>query len=205
MTASVATATDTATMTRLDLTRRVLAHLTDEAVFAGIGNAGFDLFAARDRPQNFYMLGSMGLASSMGLGYALARPTERVVVLEGEGSVLMNLGTLATIARMRPAHYLLVVMSNGTYALTGSQPTAAGVVDFAAVARGAGIPHVFAPESPDAFDDALREALVADGPAVIAANIADGSSTDRHDWDPVRIKHRFMAGVRREAEGNHSG
>lgn len=188
-----------APMTRLDLTRRVLARLTDEAVFAGIGNAGFDLFAAAaDRPQNFYMLGSMGLASSMGLGYALARPAERVVVLEGEGSVLMNLGTLATIARTRPARYLLVVMSNGTYALTGSQATAAAVVDFAAVARGAGVPHVFDPQSPDEFDAALTHALAADGPAVIVANIADGSSTARHDWDPVRIKHRFMAGTSRQ-------
>lgn len=191
--------TVTTAMTRLDLTRRVLAHLTDEPIFAGIGNAGFDLFAAHDRPQNFYMLGSMGLASSMGLGYALSRPGERVVVLEGEGSVLMNLGTLATIARMRPAKYLLVVMSNGTYALTGSQRTAAEVMDFVAVARGAGIPHVFAPDAPDAFDAALRDALAADGPALIVANIADGSSTARHDWDPVGIKHRFMAGVQREA------
>lgn len=177
-------------MTRLDLTRRVLAHLTDEAVFAGIGNAGFDLFAAEDRPQNFYMLGSMGLASSMGLGYALARPQERVVVL-------MNLGTLATIARMRPARYLLVIMSNGTYALTGSQRTAAEVVDFAAVARGAGIPYVFAPTDADAFARAVVDALVATGPAVITVPIADGSSGARHDWDPVRVKHRFMAGVAR--------
>src|SRR5437660_3544947 len=130
-------------MERLDLTRRVLAHLTDEAVFAGIGNAGFDLFAAADRPQNFYMFGSMGLASSFGLGYALARPDERVVVLEGEGSVLMNLGSLATIARMRPARYLLVIMDNGTYALTGSQRNAvADGTDMAMIARGAGIPHV---------------------------------------------------------------
>src|SRR3954468_12030158 len=140
-------------MHRLDLTRRVLAHLTDEAVFAGIGNAGFDLFAAGDRPQNFYMFGSMGLASSLGLGYALARPDERVIVLEGEGSVLMNLGSLATIARMRPRRYLLVILDNGTYALTGSQPNAAAAgTDLAAIARGAGIPHVAAPESAGAFE-----------------------------------------------------
>src|SRR4051812_7779375 len=138
---------------RLDLTRRVLAHLTDEAIFAGIGNAGFDLFASGDRPQNFYMFGSMGLASSIGLGYALARPGEWVVVLEGEGSVLMNLGTLATIARMRPPRYLLIIMDNGTYALTGSQRTAAAeVTDMAAIARGAGIPHVVAPQTAAAFE-----------------------------------------------------
>lgn len=185
-------------MDRLDLTRRVLAHLTDEAVFAGIGNAGFDLFAAGDRPQNFYMFGSMGLASSLGLGYALSRPAERVVVLEGEGSVLMNLGSLATIARMRPRRYLLVIMDNGTYALTGSQRNAAAEgADLAMIARGAGIPHVAAPETTEAFERAVVDALATDGPAVIVVRIADGNSAVRHGWDPVQLKYRFMAGVAR--------
>lgn len=185
-------------MDRLDLTRRVLAYLTDEAVFAGIGNAGFDLFAAGDRPQNFYMFGSMGLASSLGLGYALARPDERVVVLEGEGSVLMNLGSLATIARMQPRRYLLVIMDNGTYALTGSQRNAAADgADIAMIARGAGIPRVAAPETVGEFEDAVVEALGADGPAVVVVKIADGNSAVRHGWDAVQLKHRFMAGVAR--------
>ncbi len=185
-------------MDRLDLTRRVLAHLTDEAVFAGIGNAGFDLFAAGDRPQNFYMFGSMGLASSLGLGYALARPDERVVVLEGEGSVLMNLGSLATIARMQPRRYLLVIMDNGTYALTGSQRNAAAdVTDIAMIARGAGIAQVATPRTAAAFERAVVDALGSDGPAVIVARIADGNSVVRHGWDPVERKHRFVAGVAR--------
>lgn len=185
-------------MNRLDLTRRVLAHLTDEAIFAGIGNAGFDLFAAGDRPQNFYMFGSMGLASSLGLGYALARPDERVIVLEGEGSVLMNLGSLATIARMRPRRYLLVIMDNGTYALTGSQHNAAAeVTDIARIARGAGIPHVVTPQTAAAFEQAVVEALGGDGPTVIVVKIADGNSAARHGWDPVLVKHRFLMGVAR--------
>ncbi|MHB8647050.1 MAG: thiamine pyrophosphate-dependent enzyme [Thermomicrobiales bacterium] len=185
-------------MDRLDLTRRVVARLTNEAVFAGIGNAGFDLFAAGDRPQNFYMFGSMGLASSLGLGYALARPAERVIVLEGEGSVLMNLGSLATIARMRPRRYLLVIMDNGTYALTGSQRNAAAeTTDMAAIARGAGIPHVATPRTADAFERAVVEALGSDDPAVIVVTIADGNSAARHEWDPVSVKHRFMTGVAR--------
>ncbi len=185
-------------MDRLDLTRRVLAHLTDEVAFAGIGNAGFDLFAAGDRPQNFYMFGSMGLASSLGLGYALARPDERVVVLEGEGSVLMNLGSLATIARMRPRRYLLVIMDNGSYALTGSQRNAtADVTDIASIARGAGIAHVATPRTAEAFEQAVVDALGGDGPAVIVVKIADGNSTARHAWDPVHLKHRFMAGIAR--------
>src|SRR3712207_2715390 len=91
--------TDSGRMSRLDLTRRLLALLhNDEAVVAGIGNTNFDLAAAGDRPQNFYMLGSMGLAAPIALGVALAQPERQIVALEGDGSLLMNLGCLATIA-----------------------------------------------------------------------------------------------------------
>jgi thiamine pyrophosphate-dependent acetolactate synthase large subunit-like protein len=89
-------------------------------------------------------------------------------------------------------------MDNGTYALTGSQRTAAAeVTDMAAIARGAGIPHVAAPRTADAFEEALIEALAAEGPAVIAVKIADGNSAARHEWDAVHLKRRFMAGVAR--------
>ncbi len=110
----------------------------------------------------------------------------------------MNLGSLATIARMRPRRYLLIIMDNGTYALTGSQRNAAAdVTDMAAIARGAGIPHVTTPHTAAAFAQAVAEALASDGPAVIVVKIADGNSAVRHGWDPVERKHRFMAGVAR--------
>ena len=126
-----------------------------------IGNIGYpsrELFAVHDRPENFYMLGSMGLASSIGLGLALARPERRVIALDGDGSVLMNLGTLATIAHHAPENYLLVILDNGCYGSTGSQPTCTHLgSDLFALAKAAGIENVGKAERPEELLEALQE------------------------------------------------
>src|SRR5271163_2913965 len=94
---------NTKVMNRFDLTSRLVAKLKkEEAVVGGIGNTNFDLWAAGHRPQNFYMLGSMGLALPIALGVALAQPERRIFALEGDGSLLMQLGCLSTIATLNP-------------------------------------------------------------------------------------------------------
>src|SRR5260221_3848137 len=108
-------------MTRLDATKIVVELAGDAAIVASLGHPTYDLFAAADRPRNFYTWGSMGMASSIGLGLASARPDLRVIVLDGDGSLLMNLGSLATIALLRPANLTLVAMDNDEYATTGGQ------------------------------------------------------------------------------------
>src|SRR6186997_245739 len=108
-------------MTRLEATRLLVAAIDAEPIVASLGHPAYDLFAAGDRPRNFYTWGSMGLASSVGLGLALARPDVRVFVLDGDGSLLMNLGSLATIGLLQPANLVLVVMDNQLYATTGGQ------------------------------------------------------------------------------------
>src|SRR5262245_16096065 len=115
-------------MTRFEATRIVVAHAADAAIIASLGHPAYDLFAAGDRPRNFYTWGSMGLASSVGLGLALARADVQVIVIDGDGSLLMNLGSLATIGLLHPANYVLVVMDNEQFATTGGQstPTANG-------------------------------------------------------------------------------
>src|SRR5215831_11501234 len=128
-------------LNRFDLTKRLVARLrNEEAVIAGIGNTNFDLWSAGHRPQNFYMLGSMGLAVPIAFGVALAQPERGVIALEGDGSILMGLGCLATIANVRPRNLTIIIMDNGLYQITGKQPTASGgTTDIVAVARGAGI------------------------------------------------------------------
>ena len=123
-------------MNRLEATRIVVDLAGDAPIVASLGHPAYDLFAAGDRPRNFYTWGSMGLASSIGLGLALARPDVRVFVLDGDGSLLMNLGSLATIGLLQPANLVLVVMDNEEYATTGGQqtPTAHGA-DLEAAAR----------------------------------------------------------------------
>src|SRR4051794_3790402 len=103
-----------AVFNRTELTRRLIGKLKRyEAVIGGIGNTNFDLFAAGHRPQNFYMLGSMGLAVPIALGVALAQPERGVIALEGDGSILMSLGCLATIATVRPQNLTIIIMDNG--------------------------------------------------------------------------------------------
>src|ERR1700687_2898148 len=109
---------------RFDLTKRLVTKLkNEEAVIGGIGNTKFDLWSAGQRPQNFYMLGSMGLAIPIALGVALAQPKRRVFALEGDGSILMQMGCLSTIAALKPTNLTLIVMDNGIYQITGAQPT----------------------------------------------------------------------------------
>ncbi len=125
-------------LNRAELTRRLVAKLGEEAVVAGIGNTNFDLYAAGHRPQNFYMLGSMGLACPIALGVALAQPERGVIALEGDGSILMALGCLTTIGTIRPRNLTIVIMDNGIYQITGKQLTATGRnTDIVAVARAA--------------------------------------------------------------------
>src|SRR4029450_11423402 len=96
-------------MNRFELTKRLVAQLKrDEAVIGGIGNANFDLRAAGQRPHNFYMLGSMGLAIPIALGVAIAQPQRHVIALEGDGSLLMQLGCLATVSERTPTQLTIV-------------------------------------------------------------------------------------------------
>ena len=128
-TAANTPARNTKVMNRFDLTSRLLAKLkNEEAVVGGIGNTNFDLWAAGHRPQNFYMLGSMGLAFPIALGVALAQPQRRIFALEGDGSLLMQLGSLSTIATLAPKNLTMVVMDNGVYQITGAQPTPGATV-----------------------------------------------------------------------------
>src|SRR3979409_639192 len=111
-----APARNTKVMNRFDLTKRLVAKLKhEEAVIGGIGNTNFDLWAAGHRPQNCYMLGSMGLAFPIALGVALAQPQRRVIALEGDGSLLMQLGCLSPIDLLQPKKLSLIVMDNGIY------------------------------------------------------------------------------------------
>lgn len=183
-------------MNQLEATRALLRHVRDEPIVASLGNPKFDLALAGDRPQNLYLWGGMGLASSVGLGLALAQPSRRVIVLEGDGSLLMNLGSLATIGWRAPRNYLLVVWDNGSYELTGRQHTAtSAAADLAAMALAAGIPRAHRVKSLAAFEEVLARELERDGPAVIVSAVDAARSPGRPPKDPVFIKDRFMAAL----------
>src|SRR6202453_5340316 len=128
-------------MNRFDITQRMVALLRhDEAVIGGIGYTNFDLWTVGHRPQNFYMLGSMGLAVPIGMGVALAQPRRKVFALEGDGSILMQLGSLSTVAARGPKNLCIVIMDNGAYQITGGQKTMTEQgADIVGIARASGI------------------------------------------------------------------
>ena len=194
---SSASAANTKIMNRFELTKRLTSRLKDnEAVVAGIGNTNFDLWAAGRRPQNFYMLGSMGLALPIALGVALAQPQRRVIALEGDGSLLMQLGCLTTIAMLKPKNLSMVVFDNGIYQITGGQATPAATgADIVAMARGAGLAAAAWTADEDDFEHLLDRALGASEPHFIGARIDGKPAEATTHRDPVQIRERFMIGL----------
>jgi thiamine pyrophosphate-dependent acetolactate synthase large subunit-like protein len=191
------------TVTRLDATRLIVELAGDAAIVASLGHPAYDLFAAGDRPQNFYTWGSMGLASSVGLGLALARPEVRVIVLDGDGSLLMNLGSLATIGLLRPANLVVVVMDNQEYATTGGQPTpTAHGADLDAAARAMGIASTATVRTESELRNHIGELAPASvrataaGPLFIVAKVKESAPTAKPPLDCVFIKQRFMSAIR---------
>jgi thiamine pyrophosphate-dependent acetolactate synthase large subunit-like protein len=196
-TATSAPVRNTKVMNRFDLTSRLIGRLkNEEAVIGGIGNTNFDLWAAGHRPQNFYMLGSMGLAFPIALGVALAQPQRRVFALEGDGSLLMQLGSLSTIAALKPKNLTMVVMDNGVYQITGAQPTpAAAVSDLVAIALGCGLSNSAWATDEEDFERLIDQSMSASGPTLIGVRIDDKPGVGITRRDPVQIRERFMLGL----------
>ncbi len=183
-------------MNRLEASRHLVAALDDEPIVASLGHPAYDLCAAGDRAANFYTWGSMGLASSIGLGLALARPELRVFVVDGDGSLLMNLGSLATIGWTRPENLVLIVWDNQEYGTTGGQETAtAHGADLEAAARAMGATATVTVRTEHEFAAAIARARVEAGPWVIVAKVAESAPVIKPPLDCVFIKQRFMAAI----------
>lgn len=184
-------------MNRYELTCRMVARLKrGEAVIGGIGNTNFDLWAAGQRAENYYMLGSMGLACPIALGVAIAQPHRQVIALEGDGSLLMQLGCLSTIAARAPTNLTIIVFDNGVYQITGAQKTpAAGVADIAAIARASGIAASTWAADEEDFERLVDAALTYSAPSLIAVRIDEQPAIGQTERDPVQIREKFMRGL----------
>jgi thiamine pyrophosphate-dependent acetolactate synthase large subunit-like protein len=189
-------------MNRYDITKRLVGLLhDDEAVVGGIGYTNFDLWAASEsatgrRQQNFYMLGSMGLAVPIALGVAIAQPSRKVFALEGDGSVLMQLGSLSTVAARGQKNLCIVIMDNGAYQITGGQKTVTEQgADIVGIARASGLERSAWAADEDAFVELVGRSLKEDGPWLIGCRIDSSKPVDTTERDPARIRDNFMRGL----------
>jgi sulfopyruvate decarboxylase subunit beta len=185
-------------MTRLDALGAIYDRLQDGAVVTIMGAVAAELQSLGHRQNFFYLQHAMGLASSVGLGIALARPTVPVVVLDGDGSVLMNLGGLSTLGRYRPPNLVHVVFDNESLLSVGGFPTATGAgTDLAAVARAAGVPRTVMTRAVDEFVHAFDEARASRTLTTIVAKVdAVGPSAFVTDLGLLENRFQFQRHLR---------
>jgi sulfopyruvate decarboxylase subunit beta len=177
-----------------------LAPMVPDDIVVSTYTSAFDWMAARDHALNFLSVGPMGLASSSGLGLALGRPDKRVVVLDGDGSLLMNLGTLVSIAAAAPTNLVHCVVENGTYEANGGHPIPnKDTVDFAGLAKAAGFKHTSTISSLEQFKAEMPKLLNQPGPTFVCLKVEPGGQSPHHGNYPYihgpETRERFRTGL----------
>ncbi|WP_299783666.1 sulfopyruvate decarboxylase subunit beta [uncultured Roseobacter sp.] len=182
-------------MIRSEVLREIAPILRDHLVVCNIGLPSQELHMIDDQPSNFYMLGTMGLSSSIGLGVALAQD-KTVISIDGDGSVLTNFGTLPTIANNVADNFILLIVDNGSYGSTGDQPTYAGKkTSLAAVAKACGCENVIECQDKDT-GEVLQKAIESKKMTIIVCKCDSGNiKLPVITMDPVVIRDRFMKSV----------
>ena len=176
----------------------ILGKVEDQdLVLSTTGMISREVFVTDDRPANFYMIGSMGLLSSFGLGLALQSPGKRVYVIEGDGSALMSLGALPLIAAERPANMFHFILDNESYESTGKQPSISSKVDLAEIGKSCGYAHVARVEDVESLEGALKDNETLPGPHLIMVKvgIAPVEGIPRVSHTPTEIRDRFKSKV----------
>ena len=182
-------------MKRAEAIKTILTVLNDELVVHANGFICRESFVINDRPQNFYMIGSMGLAPSIGLGIAVNKPGRKVVIFDGDGNVLMNMGTLAQIGTLRPENFYHFVFDNEVYGSTGNQPTLTRTIELDKIARAAGYVRTYSLINSEDLRVVAEECLKIKGPVfiLVKVNTECNTSIERVSHCPEEIKKRFMA------------
>ncbi|MGH9474891.1 MAG: thiamine pyrophosphate-dependent enzyme [Terriglobales bacterium] len=184
-------------MKRIDAIRSIIHVLDGALVVHATGMISRESYTVEDRPENFYMIGSMGLNSAIALGVALNAPRRLVVILDGDGSVLMNMGTLASIAELKPANLIHVVLDNESYASTGGQPTISGKISLERVAAAAGYAYAGRAENEASLAGELACLTARPRPAFLLVKVDPGNHPDlpRVRHTPPEIRERFARAI----------
>ena len=182
-------------MNRLEAIGLVIDSLSgDELIIHANGAISRESFFCRDREENFYLLGSMGLASSVALGVALHQSMRRVIVLDGDGNILMGLGNLALIGALKPKNLIHLVLDNQAYGTTGNQPTISPYLPLYKIAQAAGYRGSYFVDNDEKLQGVFRTSLSRVGPIFIQIKVSPEvpQVSPRIPYSAREMKERFM-------------
>ncbi len=179
-------------MKRFDAIEKIVEGITNELVVSNLGAPSRELFNLNDRDENFYMLGSMGLVSSIAFGIAISNPQRKVLCIDGDGSILMNLGSLTTIANNNPNNLTLIVIDNTSYGSTGDQKTYTSLnTNLEIIAQGAGFKSIFVIEKKEEISKKLLN--LSKGCHFVLIKVSPGNAKVKNvTLHPEKIKERFI-------------
>tara|TARA_B100001146_G_C16090662_1_gene394826 strand:+ start:31 stop:579 length:549 start_codon:yes stop_codon:yes gene_type:complete len=178
-------------MIRKDAIKIASNMICDSPIISANGYISRDLFEADDKNTNFYMIGSMGLSSSIALGVALKNPRKRIYVFDGDGNILMNLGSLTTIGKLKPKNLIHLVFDNQSHESTGGQPSNTKNIDLYKIAKSSNY-KAFKTNSKIGLEKILRKIKKINGPIMILIKITKGGKPGKRiTHSPVTIKKRF--------------
>jgi len=179
-------------MIRKEAVKIIANHIGKNHIISANGFMSRDLFEVNDKESNFYMIGSMGLASSIGLGIALKNPKKKVFVFDGDGNILMNLGSLVTIGSLKPKNLVHVVFDNNSHESTGNQPTSSSQINLAKIAKTVNY-KIFVVQSKTKLMSILKELKNLQGPIFLLVKISvSNERSKRVSWTPKTIRNRVM-------------
>ena len=180
---------------RFEAIQKIAEIVKDELLICNLGIPSKELYKAKDRPENFYMLGSMGLASSIALGIAISQPDRKIWCIDGDGAILMNLGSLSTIANKNPVNLTLIIIDNESYGSTGNQKTHTSKnTKLDIIAKGAGFDHISVIIEIDDIIPTLK--ILESGCNFILIKTESGNAdVENIPLHPIEIKERFMKSI----------
>ena len=179
-------------MIRKEAVDLIAKEIGEQPIISANGFMSRDLYETNERKSNFYMIGSMGLASSIGLGVALSNPKKRIHVFDGDGNILMNLGSLITIGSIKPKNLIHFIFDNNAHESTGGQPTNSSIIKLEKIARATNY-KIFKISTKNQIKKILTKIKKEKGPIFVLVNIDKGGGKSiRVDISPPNIKNRFM-------------
>ena len=182
-------------MIRKDAVKAVCNFVKNDIIVSANGFISRDVYSSLEKNTNFYMIGSMGLASSIGLGIALKKPKKRVFVFDGDGNILMNLGSLVTIGALQPKNLILIIFDNNVHESTGGQPTYANKINISKIAKVTNY-KIFSVKTAKSLENILMKIHKIKGPILIHILVTKSKEkSSRVKIPPKKITSRFMSAI----------